>query len=127
MNKIHTLYVLDESGEPVPVDLSDPQNAIDWGQWRYTHHRECIVAQDPIHDNQGVLRYGISTVFTGTNAGLNPPLLWETVVTRAGAEDEGYSHYASYASRVDAEVGHQHALAYFRDQVTQTATKTEDS
>lgn len=127
MSKIHALYVLDETGNPVPVDLDDPQSAITWGQWRYTHHRECVVAQDPIHDDQGVLRYRISTVFTGTNAGLDPPLLWETVVTRPGTEDEGYSHHASYASRVEAEVGHQRVLAYFRDQVAQAATKAEDS
>lgn len=116
MKKIHTLYKLDDSGTPVPVDLADPQNAIDWGAWRHTHHKECVIAQDPVHDSNGTLRYGISTVFTGTNAGSDPPLLWETVITRVGVPDEEtYSHYASYASRVEAEVGHQRALAFFRD------------
>lgn len=118
MNKVHALYTLDDHGTPVPVDLADPQNAINWGEWRRTHHKECVVAQDPVHDEDGVLRYGISTVFTGMNAGLEPPLLWETVVTRAG-DDESYSHYASYASRVEAEVGHQRALAYFRGEAGQ--------
>jgi hypothetical protein len=121
MNKIHTLYTLDDSGNPVPVDLADPQNAITWGEWRYTHHKECVVAQDPVHDDHGILRYGISTVFTGMNAGLEPPLLWETVITHVGSDDdESYSHYESYASRVEAEVGHQRALAYFRGEITKT-------
>ena len=124
MNKVHTLYTLDDAGTPVPVDLADPQKAIDWAEWRRTHHKDCVVAQDPVHDEDGVLRYGISTVFTGMNAGLEPPLLWETVVTSPG-DDEGYSHYASYASRVEAEVGHQRALAYFRDNTK--AAELEDS
>ncbi|HSX22585.1 MAG TPA: hypothetical protein VLE97_07415, partial [Gaiellaceae bacterium] len=97
MSKIHTLYILGEDGNPVPVDLADPA-AIDWGKWRYTHHKECVVAQDPVRDEAGALRYGISTVFTGTNAGNDPPLLWETVVLHA--DDGDYHPYASYASRV---------------------------
>lgn len=121
MNKIHTLYTLDETGNPVPVDLEDPQNAIAWGEWRRTHHKECVVAQDPVHDGDGVLRFGISTVFTGMNAGLDPPLLWETVISRVG--DDEYSHYASYAARGEAEAGHQRALAYYRGE----AAKLEGS
>lgn len=125
MSKLHALYMLDETGNPLPVDPGDPRNLLDWGQWRRKHHRECVVAQDSIRDDRGVLQYGISTVFTGTNAGLDPPLLWETAVM--SAEAEGYSPHASYATRLEAEVGHQRALAYFCRQVAQTATKVGGS
>ena len=122
---IHTLYILDEGGNPVPVDVADP-NAVDWGKWRYTHHKQCVIALDRVRDASAVQHYVISTVFTGINAGNDPPLLWETVILHAG--DGEYQPYASYASRVDAEVGHQRALAYYRDQLTQTqTTKPEDS
>jgi hypothetical protein len=114
--KLHILYKLDEEGKPVPVDLTDPRNALDWGEWRWKHHRECVIAQDPVHAEDGSRRYGISTVFTGTNAGGDPPLLWETLIKD---DAEGDSHYASYASRLEAEVGHQRALVYFRSIVNQ--------
>lgn len=115
------LYTLDGSNNPVAIDHTDPGNAIAWGEWRLANHKQCVVAQDPVRDADGALRYGISTVFTGMS-GDQPPLLWETVVQRVGVtDDEGCSCYATYASHVEAEVGHQRALAYYREAVAQTS------
>ena len=116
MKKHHTLYKLDESGTPVPVDLANPHNALDWGEWRWKHHQKCVVAKNVVCAKDGGPLVEISTVFTGTNAGGDPPLLWETMFRRTGG-DEG--HYASYASRVDAEVGHLRALTHFQKVVDQ--------
>lgn len=60
MKKRYVLYMLDESDVPVPVDLTDPQDARAWGEWRWKRHQRCVVAQDPVHAKDGTVPYGIA-------------------------------------------------------------------
>jgi len=73
-----------------------------------------LLAQDFVHVGSEVIV--ISTLFTVFDHAPSPhgrPLLWETVV----AEDEQHQTVARYASRVEAEQGHQ----VFKEWVTNRA------
>lgn len=92
-------YILDDNGEPVPVDT------ITWARWfEADEHR--IVRQDHV---DGVL---VSTIFSGLDTfsfseQQHEPFLWETMIF--GGEHDRYQR--RYSSLADAEKGHLEALA----------------
>lgn len=109
----HEHYILDDSGEPVPVDL------MTWGRWWEDSDKRIVLQDHPNIRSRGTRtkgRYGrpsrrrlmVSTVFLGLdhNWGDGPPVLWETMIF-GGPFNE---YQERYRSRLDALRGHQQAL-----------------
>lgn len=92
-------YVLDDRGEPLPVDLKT------WAIWF-----DCGIRRIGL-DGFGLTT--VSTVFLGLDhawAG-GPPVLWETCVFQA---PDGHDHVRRYTSRAEAEEGHKEVLKEIR-------------
>jgi hypothetical protein len=93
-----TMYMLDEHGEPVPVDDIEI-----WGRWWQQANR--IVAQDK-DEAAGAAGVMVSTVFLGLDHNFStsgPPVLWETLVFGGPLDGE----MDRYTSRAAALAGHQ--------------------
>lgn len=95
-------YILDEFGEPVPVD-----DILEWGRWFETADRH--IGKDTVGD------VTISTVFLGIDHsyGTGPPVLFETMIF--GGEHDGYQD--RYTSRWDALVGHVQVVKMVKDSI----------
>jgi len=91
------LYILDDDGEPVATDL------VTWARWLKTADRQVLESFPSID----VL---VSTVFLGLNHNFSAngglPVLWETMIF--GGEHHCYQR--RYTSKLDALLGHQHAV-----------------
>jgi hypothetical protein len=105
-------YILDDDGEPVPVDV------LTWAAW-FEDRRARIVLQTAITRRgraiERPLRRGhgytqISTVFLGLDHNFydaGPPILWESMTF--GGPLDGETH--RYASKLDALRGHTTSVA----------------
>lgn len=89
-----THYILDEDGDPKPVDFSE------WAAWFGTANR--AVKQEQVG------KYFISTVFLGLDHqfGDGPPLLFETMVF-PGTEPGLDIACERYSTRAEALAGHE--------------------
>lgn len=106
----HTFYILDENGEPRPID-----DILVWGNWWEQNDR--AVAKSDLGD-KGL----VSTVFLSINhrfGGEGTPILYETMVFGGplGGEMERYT------SREAAVAGHEQMVA----RVLQAAGLADDS
>lgn len=94
---IHDNYILDDEGEPVvEPDL------LGWARW-FEQSSNRVVLQD----RRGCVR--ISTVFLGLDHNFSltgPPVLWETLIFEGALDGKMWR----YTSRLDALIGHQHAV-----------------
>jgi len=105
-----TFYILDDDGNPVPVD-----DVIIWGQWFHTANR--IVAQDL--DEKGE---GVSTVFIGLDHNYRltgAPVLWETLVFGGPLDGE----LVRYTSRADALEGHHAMVKFLKDEARKASKR----
>jgi len=96
-------YILDESGEPQPVD-----DVLVWTAWfeRASHDGSRIVKQDYA---EGSVREGVSTVFLGIDHNhtlRGAPVLWESLVFGTSLDGE----QQRYRSKADALRGHEELL-----------------
>ena len=98
-------YILNDDGEPV----AEP-DVIKWAHWFETAERHV-----------GKTQFGdvlVSTVFLGTDHNFGepgPPILWETMIFGLPYEPE---YQERYATRKEAEAGHQVAVAIARKRMT---------
>ena len=94
-------YVLNEKGEPVPVE--DKKELLRWGQMFENQNR--VVRQEQVGE------LFISTVFLGIDHGWGdgPPILWETMVFAAGKKAIDCDRCAG--NREQAEAMHEVMVA----------------
>lgn len=94
------LYVLDENGNPKPID-----DVLAWGSWLETTDRQ--VAEDFV-DN----RIRVSTIFLGLDHSWDegPPVLWETMLFGDEGAPFQQGEQMRYRSREDALKGHKRAI-----------------
>lgn len=90
-------YILDEMGEPIPVD-----DVMTWAAWFETHDRR-LLKDAPARGVE------VSTVFLSLDHSFTggPPVLWETMIF-GGPFDEWQDRYTS---NLDALRGHARAVA----------------
>jgi hypothetical protein len=93
-------YILDEQGNPVPVE-----DVIEWGKWFETADRH--IGKDTIGD------VTVSTVFLGIDHsyGTGAPVLFETMVF--GGVHDGYQD--RYTTRWEALIGHIQVVKMVKD------------
>ena len=91
------LYILNEAGEPEPID-----DTLAWGRWMETANRRVAIDRDEGDHKQQIV---ISTVFLGCDHGHGdgPPVLYETMAFDNGNEID----CRRYCTRDDALRGHQ--------------------
>ncbi len=97
-------YILNAAGEPEPCE-----DLLTWGEWIGTPGNKRIASTD-LPDGRWV-----STVFLGLDHGWGqgPPVLFETMVFKAGlpGEREAEDVCRRYRTRHDAIVGHEQLVA----------------
>lgn len=101
------MYVLDENGEPVGIDVGDPRMSQRYAKLDAGEPDPWRVARDEVGE------WNVSTVFLGVDHqfGNGPPVLWETMVFGP----EPWSDWQDrYTSRADAEVGHARVVEMIR-------------
>jgi len=105
-------WILDDAGEPVPVD-----DVMVWAQWfeEARRTRANIIAQDRDERRGNEPEVLVSTVFLGLDHnlfGVGPPILWETMIL--GGPLDGYQR--RYSTRAAALEGHAVACDLQRQQ-----------
>lgn len=104
------LYILDDDGNPVPVDTGDS-----WGDlFAPEKHRSAVLAwaawiekANKVVKQTTIGPYWVSTVFLGVDYGWDPgpPIIYETMVFLNG--DWHDLDCRRYSTRAEAEAGHQ--------------------
>lgn len=98
------LYIL-RKGKPVPCN-----NTLAWARWLGEAMRSGLKRVARTYINKDIF---VSTVFLGIDHNFlpwGPPVLWETMVFRAGNGEE----QARYASAEAARAGHRKMVKYVR-------------
>lgn len=95
-------YILDEHGEPTPVD-----DIHEWATWFEANRGNRHVAKTTIDS------IDVSTVFLSVNHqyGDGPPLLFETMIFGLPSDDE---YCERYSTRAEAQAGHERACEFVK-------------
>jgi hypothetical protein len=111
-------YILDEDGNPVPVD------SMTWATWFERSNRRLALTDLGI--------YRISTVFLGLDHSFSPindpltykPVLWETMCFDFSGDWHGHE-MEHYTSRADALAGHEAMVRRYQELMASEAADTE--
>ena len=98
------MYILNDQGEPEPIQITDPRVGDRWKRIDAGEADPWRVARDTVD------QWTVSTVFLSVDHrfGSGPPVLWETMVFGP----EPWTDWQDrYTSRADAEAGHKQVVA----------------